>query len=639
MRWFPALILALLFPSTGLAASLVLTANMERASLEGSLEHFADATRKLTFEDVQEQRFTLLPEFRSQGYDTSNHWYRAELRRAADAPTRWILAIGIPELEEVDVWVEQADGDFAQFALGYHRPYTTRPLQTRLFSVPINVADGTSVYLRVQTNNAINVSAELWQPKAFFAHETRSNFFRGAYFGVLLIAVVLYATLGLWSRDMVLAAYAGYVASQVLFYMGTNGYLPIVFASDAPWLTDILPRLGWVGGAVSILLMWDRLLELRQDYPRIHLLFLSTVYLFIAMLPFATMPFLVTAPVLVAVKLANALYGLAFIISIILLMLVWRRARRPELMLYFVAFVIPAVGTLVNNGMNLGVLPQNALTLNLYQVSTLVHVLVMSLGLALRQRQILHDKAAAEQDAVAAAQRAEEQRRFVAMLSHEFHNPLASIDRSAQMVQIKTPELSTEETERLDHIRGSAATLSGLVDNFLLTEALDHGALALARESCAIQPLLDDVVQTLGGNSAERIQLSVAPTDANYYLDPAMIGMAISNLVDNALKYSPMDTPVEISVMADDAEVRIRVADRGPGLSTEELENMGTPYYRADSSLGKKGTGLGYYFTQRIVEAHEGQVEAHPRDGGGLVVEIHLPKAPPGFVDTPLSHA
>ena len=60
MRWFPALILALLFPSTGLAASLVLTANMERASLEGSLEHFADATQKLTFEDVQKQRFTLL---------------------------------------------------------------------------------------------------------------------------------------------------------------------------------------------------------------------------------------------------------------------------------------------------------------------------------------------------------------------------------------------------------------------------------------------------------------------------------------------------------------------------------------------------------------------------------------------------
>jgi signal transduction histidine kinase len=313
------------------------------------------------------------------------------------------------------------------------------------------------------------------------------------------------------------------------------------------------------------------------------------------------------------------------------LVVIWRRTHRPELLLYFVAFVIPAIGTLVNNGMNLGVLPQNALTLNLYQISTLIHVLVMSIGLALRQRQILHDKATAEQSAITAAQRAEEQRRLVAMLSHEFHNPLASIDRSAQMIQIKTPELATEESERLEQIRGSAATLSGLVDNFLLTEAVDHGSLALARESCLIQLLLEDVVQTLGESSAERIHLSVAPTDTRYYLDPTMVGMAILNLADNALKYSPSGTPVEISVTADDAGVRMCVADRGPGLSPEELENIGTPYYRAGSSLGKKGTGLGYYFAKRIIEAHEGQMKACSRDGGGLIVEILLPKAPPAF--------
>lgn len=622
---FLAAILALLFPSAGLAAPLVLTASTEHASLEGSLEHFADSTRELSFEDIQGQDFTLLPEFRSQGYDTSSHWYRAELRRAADAPTSWILAIGIPELEQVDVWVEQPGGDFAQFALGYHRPYSARSLQTRLFSVPIDITDRTRVYIRVQTNNAINVSAEIWQPNAFFAHETRSNFVRGAYFGVLLIAVVLYATLGLWSRDSALAAYAGYIASQVLFHMGTNGYLPILFASDAPWLTDVLPRLGWVGGAVSILLMWDHLLELKQDYPRIHFLFRSTVYLFLAMLPFATMPFLVTAPVLIAVKVANALNGLDFAISMILLMLVWRRTHRSELVLYFVAFVIPAVGTLVNNGMNLGVLPQNALTSNLYQISTLIHVLVMSIGLALRQRQILLDKAAAEQGVSVASQRAEEQRRFVAMLSHEFRNPLAAIDRSAQMIQIKTPELAIPESERLEQIRGSAATLSRLVDNFLLTEAIDQDALALARESYAIQSLLEDVVQALGESSAERIQLTVVPTDAKYFLDPTMIGMAIANLADNALKYSPLATPVEISATADAAGLYIRIADQGPGISTDELAKIGTPYYRAGSSLGKKGSGLGYYFTRRIVEAHEGNLKAYSREGGGLIVEIQLP--------------
>ena len=101
--------------------------------------------------------------------------------------------------------------------------------------------------------------------------------------------------------------------------------------------------------------------------------------------------------------------------------------------------------------------------------------------------------------------------------------------------------------------------------------------------------------------------------------------MAIANLADNALKYSPLASPVEISVTADETGLTIRIADQGPGMSTDELENIGTPYYRAGSSLGKKGSGLGYYFTRRIVEAHGGHVRAYSRDGGGLIVEIRLP--------------
>jgi len=230
---------------------------------------------------------------------------------------------------------------------------------------------------------------------------------------------------------------------------------------------------------------------------------------------------------------------------------------------------------------------------------------------------------------VVAEQRAEEQRRFVAMLSHEFRNPLAAIDRSAQMIQIKTPELAIEESERLAQIRERAATLSRLVDNFLVAEAIDHHALVITRESCVIQPFLENVAQILESDSVERIQLRVVPADAEYFLDPTMIGMAIANLADNALKYSPLDTPVEISVTADEAGLYICIADQGPGMSTDELANMGTPYYRTGSSLGKKGSGLGYYFTKRIVEAHEGSLKAYSTDGGGLIVEIQLPGSSP----------
>jgi len=621
-RFLATVALLILAASTSQAAPLELAEDMRHVSLEGRLEHFAD-TAALPFEAVREQRFTLLSEFRSLGYDTAAHWFRFELKNPpSTTPARWVLTVGIPELEEVDVWVEKPGGGFSPYALGYHRPYVDRPYQTRLFAVPVDAADHTSVYFRVKTHNAINVTAELWRPNAFVANETQTNFHGGLYFGILLIAVLLYSILGTWLRDVVMAAYAGYIGSQMLFNLGVTGYLPVLFALDAPWVVDVFPRIGWLGGAIAIVLMWGRLLGLKQAYPRVHRLYQFTILLNFALLPFALMPFLVTSALLVVVKLANYLNSLNFLISMVLVLLLWWRTRRGELMVYFVAFIIPALGTGVNTAANLGLLPQNVVTSNLYQLAPLVHVLVMSCGLALRLRQVQRDKALAEQDTAIVTQRAEEQRRFVAMLSHEFRNPLAAIDRSAQMIRIKVPELAAEEGRRLEQIRGNVATLSGLVDNFLLTEALDHGGVALSRQACPVRSLLDGVVRMLNEDVGKRVVVTVTPAEGTFGLDATLMGMAVGNLVDNALRYSPADAVVEISATITGDGLCIRVADRGPAMEEDEMTRLGTPYYRANTSLGKKGSGLGYYFARRIVEAHGGHLQASARNGGGMVAEI-----------------
>lgn len=629
----PALLCVLLLLSPAFAAALEpalrLSADVPHLPLEGRLAHFADATDALPFETVSQlafvrDRFVRLPGARSLGYDTDAHWFHVELTPAADAPSRWVLVIGTPELEEVDVWVEQHSGGFTHYAMGYHRPYENRPLRTRQFALPVEVFAGMQVYFRVRTTNAVNVHADLWQVEAFTANETRSNFYRGMYFGILLIAAVLYAILGVRLRDVVMSAYAGYVASQVLFNLGTNGYLPVLLGAHAAWFTDALPRIGWLGGAASIVLMWDRLLDLKRNHPRVHHLFLVTLVLNLGLLPFALLPFLVAEWLLWVVKLANALNSLNFFISMGLLLHSWRSTRRGELLVYLVAFVIPALGTTVNTAANLGLLSQNAVTANFYQIAPLVHVLVMSYGLALRLRQLQYDKAAAEQEVTVATRRSEEQRRFVAMLSHEFGNPLAAIDRAAQMIQIKTPGLASSEAQRLAQIRSNAATLSGFVDHFLMTEALDHGALAVSPVPWSIRGLLEDSVQRQGEVASERLRLGECP-DGDFSLDPTLVGVAVGNLLANALRYSPPQSKVELAATLDDAGLRIRVADQGPGMSQGELDRLGTPYFRGTASLGKKGSGLGYHFTRRIVEAHGGRLTARSNIGSGLEVEIFLP--------------
>ncbi|OMG52468.1 hypothetical protein BJN45_14320 [Azonexus hydrophilus] len=614
-----------LLAGPAVATTLSLTAETPRVSLEGRLEHFADAGQNFSFEAVQAQPFSPLPDFRSLGYGTDAHWFRVKLDRATGAPPHWVLSIGMPELEEVDIWVELPQGSFQHHALGYHRPYDERPLQTRLFAVPFELAEHTTIYFRVRTTNAILVMAELWQPSAFVANETEVNFHRGIYFGILLVAILLYAILGARLHDVTMAAYAGYVASQTLFHLGTNGYLPVLFSSHLPWFTDALPRIGWLGGAISIVLMWDRLLNLRTHFPHIHRLYQFTIFLNLALLPFALMPFLVRAEVLYVVKLANYLNILNFFISMGLLLIFWWRKRRIELVLYFIAFVIPALGTLVNTAANQGYLSQNAITSNLYLIAPLVHVLVMSFGLALRLRQLQHDKATAEQEAAVTSQRAEEQRRFVAMLSHEFRNPLAAIDRATQMLQIKMPVLPPPEKQRLTQIRANVATLSGFVDNFLMTEALDRGSLPMTREVCPLLPLLQQNIHQLGESATERVVLQVLPETASFSLDPTLIGVAISNLLNNALRYSPEGSPVKLLAHLKEDVLYLTISDTGPGLSDEELIKLGSPYFRAASSLGKKGSGLGHHFARRIIEAHGGSLRTESPPSGGLRVEIRVP--------------
>src|SRR5690606_8222861 len=117
------------------------------------------------------------------------------------------------------------------------------------------------------------------------------------------------------------------------------------------------------------------------------------------------------------------------------------------------------------------------------------------------------------------------------------------------------------------------------------------------------------------------------PHKISFVVDEVLLGVAVGNLLANALRYSPAGGKVDVQVSNDESGLRIRVADDGPGLDGEALAKLGTPYFRAETSLGKKGSGLGYHFTQRIVQAHGGRLRAWSQPGRGLAVEMVLPRA------------
>ena len=619
-------VLTLLLPAAHADESppLQLATGTLHASLSGHLALLVDAQGTLPFDRVRQAEFVPLKEFRSAGYTPDTHWYRFTLARDSDAPQAWILAMGMPMLNEVNVWVGQPDGQYREYALGSHVAYVERPLQTQMFALHLDLTDSkpVKVYVRVHSITATVFNAEVWQPDAFIADETRINFYQGIYFGVLGIIIVVFVLLGVWLRDIGMLAYAGYVVTLFLLFFGRYGYTAVVFAPASPWITDTILGGGVTGQLSMLTFMLAQLLDLKRHFPRFRYLYLSICIVNLFLLPFSATPYYRI------IAQTAVLEGLIITVtSMVLLVILWYRQRTIELLLYLYAFIVLLLGLFIGLIMMLGWLPKNLLTENAYQATSLLNVLIMSFGLAMRMRQIQRDKTLAKQEVAISNRRAEEQRIFVAMLSHEFRNPLAAIDRAAQMIQLKLPTLPPAEAERMTNIRANIGTLSALVDNFLMSEALDHQALALSIEECSIRPLLESVVQTLGVTVGERLSLTVTPPEATYRLDKTLISLAIGNLLSNALRYSPSDSKVELSAIADAEGLSILVADHGYGLSKEELAMLGMPYYRASSSVGKKGSGLGYHFSRRIVEAHGGSLHAYSPPEKGLEVVIWIPVA------------
>jgi len=217
------------------------------------------------------------------------------------------------------------------------------------------------------------------------------------------------------------------------------------------------------------------------------------------------------------------------------------------------------------------------------------------------------------------------QRNFLAMVSHEFRMPLSIIGGAAQVLEFYTdgkPEAG-EEVAKIDR---AVHRMSDLIDVCLADDRLTSAVAALQVRPTELATLIEDICRekTELGQS-ERLHLAIAAR-MTVTADPAMLRVAISNLMDNALKYSPVTSgPVRIFLDAIPSGARITVADHGPGIPSDEAARVFEKFYRSPSATGTRGAGLGLYIVKQIVESHAGQIQVRPGPSGGSEFIITLP--------------
>jgi PAS domain S-box-containing protein len=215
---------------------------------------------------------------------------------------------------------------------------------------------------------------------------------------------------------------------------------------------------------------------------------------------------------------------------------------------------------------------------------------------------------------------------LIATVSHELRTPLTSLRGFAELLLKR--ELPPERQQRfIGIIHNEALRLNRLIDDLLDLKSIEAGRIRYSFGLVDLQPLLADVVDAAAGGSASHtFRLSASLDLPPVHADRDRLRQVVSNLISNAVKFSPEGGTVRVSARRDGAEVVVSVSDEGIGMSSETIEHLFTRFYRAEEAAQRKirGTGLGLALVKEIVEAHGGRVSVESEPGSGTRVSFTL---------------
>jgi two-component system sensor histidine kinase KdpD len=212
-------------------------------------------------------------------------------------------------------------------------------------------------------------------------------------------------------------------------------------------------------------------------------------------------------------------------------------------------------------------------------------------------------------------------------IAHEFKTPLTSIKAAATSMLSPGSGLPPALDDLAQVIDEESDRLGKLVTEAVRMSEIEAGKVRLDRKPEAVGAVIEEVVAGFGSQLEDRqLELHIADGLPQVSIDRGLIVLALRQLVDNALKYSPAASPIRIGCGREGNSVWIMVADEGPGVPARERERIFERYYRRNLSRGQvPGTGLGLHIAREIARAHGGDLWAEGADGDGATLRLLLP--------------
>jgi PAS domain S-box-containing protein len=219
--------------------------------------------------------------------------------------------------------------------------------------------------------------------------------------------------------------------------------------------------------------------------------------------------------------------------------------------------------------------------------------------------------------------------RFVSMASHEFRTPLSTIMSSVDLIARYSDGPQRDKVERhVSKIRGKVRELTTMLNDFLSLDKLEQGMVRCTASELDVVHLCIELVEELRNltKSGQEIIYNHEGTERNVMQDRQMLGHLLSNLVSNAIKYSPENKRIELTTSVANGVLQITVSDEGMGIPLEDQQHLFERFFRASNAFTVQGTGLGLNIVRKYLDLMGGTIHFTSEPGKGSVFTAQLPQ-------------
>ncbi len=642
------------------ASALVLTGEDLTVAAAGHLAVLRDAEGRMTVDDVIAARETFqpIPGTFNAGYSPQGAWWlRLTVQPDQGGDGEWLLELTAPFTDAIDVYAPAVIG--ATLRPSVHRrtgalvPLAERELISHLYVVQTDLTAGAKqdIYIRIAGKRALTASLTLWRESAFLGHLTSHALLIAFIVGAACITALGSVIFGVWLRASAFVWYGAYLSFAALVVLGNSGLTAFLLSGLSPALVIRLQGMIGCTTIMSGAFMVRAIFCADGRHPVVSRIFAGIGLAAGGSVAAAALGYYsLVAPVLIA--------GLLLMCVLLPWLAIMRVKRRePAAGWYCFGFSAYSLSGIWFCLMVLGIVPMSTIGERGYQISSLLTMVAIFVGLATsvragaRERRGLQEKllrasqqnereleqavaqrTAALESEIAARRAAEaalveamrEQRHFLVIVSHEFRTPLAAIRVAIAIIERRLGAADAMAQREAARIIRTVSRLSQMIDTFLAEEVLDKTSVQLRRAPINLSALAQDICQDHAAQSRRDIRCVAADAPA-IDADCDLLRTAIENLVTNAIRYT--EGQIRVAVQPDTDGVAVVVEDEGPGIPEDERLLIFERYYRASSTRSHAGIGIGLSIVRKIITLHGGRATVEGAPGHGSRFTLWLPYA------------